>query len=329
MKANIFSLRDQHTSELGESNEILQQKIQALAEKFLNVIQLGSQVMLDKEKEIEVLLFGILARGHLLIEDVPGVGKTTLAQTVSKLLGFKYSRIQFTNDLLPSDITGGMIFNSAEQRFQFRKGPLFSEFVLGDELNRANPKTQSALLEALEENQISVDGQLFPLPEHFTFVATQNPRSQVGTFALPESQIDRFLIGLEIHYASKEAETKIFMGYDSRRKLKDVEACVTMAEVSEAQEIIPQIKISPKLAEYVYALISETRKHDYTSLSTRSGIALIKAAQAYAFLQKRAYVTPEDVKEVAPYVLGHRLGGNDGLKVGQARALELIHKIRV
>ncbi len=312
----------------GDQKDI-QQDIVTLSKKFQNVIQVGSQVMLDKHQEIEVLLLGILAKGHLLIEDIPGVGKTTLAQTVSKLLGFKYSRIQFTNDLLPNDITGGMVFNSKENHFHFRKGPLFAEFVLGDELNRANPKTQSALLEALEENQISVDGQLFPLPDQFTFVATQNPRNQVGTFPLPESQIDRFLIGMEIHYASKEAETKIFMGYDSRRKLKDLNPCVSVEDVALAQEIIPQIKISPKLAEYVYSIVEETRKSGLAALSTRSGIALVKAAQSHAFLKTRDFVIPEDVKAVAPYVLGHRLGGNDGLKVGQKRALELISKIVV
>ena len=312
-----------------EDQKDLFHHIPELSKKFKNVVQTGSHIMLDKHKEIEILLLGILAKGHLLIEDIPGVGKTTLAQTVSKLLGFRYSRIQFTNDLLPNDITGGMVFNSKDNQFQFRKGPLFSEFVLGDELNRANPKTQSALLEALEENQISVDGQLFTLPEQFTFVATQNPRNQVGTFPLPESQIDRFLIGMEIHYASKEAETKIFMGYDSRRKLKDITPCVSMADIALAQEIVPQMTISPKLAEYVYSIVDETRKSGYAALSTRSGIALVKAAQAHAFLKANHFVTPEDVKAIAPYVLGHRLGGNDGLKVGQKRALELIQKIVV
>lgn len=297
-----------------------------LVKKFQNLIFDASQIVLDKKSEIEIFLVGILSRGHILIEDVPGVGKTTLVQTLAKFLGLDFHRIQFTNDLLPADILGNTIFNPQTSEFSFHFGPLFAELVLGDELNRANPKTQSALLEALEEGQVTYDAKVYQLPKPFFFVATQNPRQQVGTFALPESQLDRFLISLDLNYATREGEIRIFMGYDSRSQISKIQPAVSKIDLLKAQEEVQKVYVSEKVAEYIYLLTQTSRQSQqkFAVLSTRAGLALVRASQAYAFLQTRGFVLPEDVQKIAPYVLGHRLGLQDGIKHGQEKCAELI-----
>lgn len=299
-----------------------------LSQKFSTLVDEASKIILDKRDAIEVLVVGLMSKGHILIEDVPGVGKTTLAQTIAKFLGLHFNRIQFTNDLLPSDILGNMIFNPQKSEFYFHQGALFAEMVLGDELNRANSKTQSALLEALEENQVTVDAKAHPLPKPFFFVATQNPRFQVGTFPLPESQLDRFLLSLDLDYASKQGEMKIFMGYDSRSLLPKIQALVTKDELLQSQVYSQQIYVSEKVAEYIYDLVQNSRTHSelFAPLSTRAGLALVRASQAFAFLQGRGFLIPEDVQRMAPYVLSHRLGLQDGVKMGQNKTKLLLEK---
>lgn len=297
---------------------------------FQNIVKAASEVILDKHDETILALTSILSEGHLLIEDVPGVGKTTLVQALAKLMDFKFSRIQFTNDLLPSDIIGNSIYDNEKKEFRFFEGPLFAHLVLADELNRANPRTQSALLQAMEEFEVSQDKQTHALPKPFILIATQNPKQQVGTFSLPESQLDRFLIALELNYANKDSELKIFQGADARTALKDLKPLVTKAEIVQHQTKAQQTFISPLIAEYIYELINFTRKNQsYPPLSTRSGLALSKAAKSYAYIHDRDHVIPEDVQKVFSAVMGHRLGLSEGVKVGKKLAQEILQGTKV
>jgi len=295
------------------------------------IINQSSQIIMDKQIEIEQALICILAGGHLLIEDVPGVGKTTLVQVIAKLLGLPYSRIQFTSDLLPADIIGNSIYDPDKKEFQFIAGPLFAPLVLADELNRANPRTQSALLQSMEEGQVSVDRTTHSLPSPFFLIATQNPRSQTGTFPLPESQLDRFLISFSMNYASYQSEISIFQGKDPRAQMKDLTPLTNSAQLQEVQNQVNQILISELLAKYITDLLTYSRQHQdqFTPLSTRTGLALTRASKARAFLQERNFCLPEDVQSVAPYVLGHRLGGAEGIIYGKNKALELIKVVSV
>lgn len=294
------------------------------------IIEKASSVIYDKEDEVLLSLTCILAQGHLLIEDVPGVGKTTLVHTIAKLLGFQFSRIQFTNDLLPSDIIGNMIFDQEKKEFKFFEGPLFANLVLADELNRANPRTQSALLQAMEEFQVSQDKKTFNLPNPFILIATQNPKTQIGTFQLPESQLDRFLMSLELNYADKASELKIFQNKDARILVQDLKPVVSVEQLSEYQQEVQKIFVSPLIAEYIYSLVQFTRENpNYPPLSTRSGLSLAKASRAYAFTQNRQFVLPEDIQKVAPTVLGHRLGLSEGVKVGKKMVHEIIAQIKI
>lgn len=294
------------------------------------IIEKASSVIYDKTDEVLLSLTCILAQGHLLIEDVPGVGKTTLVQTVAKLLGFQFSRIQFTNDLLPSDIIGNMIFDQEKKEFKFFEGPLFANLVLADELNRANPRTQSALLQAMEEFQVSQDKKTFNLPNPFILIATQNPKTQIGTFQLPESQLDRFLMSLELNYADKASELKIFQNRDARFLVQDLKPIISVEQLCEYQKEVQKIFISPLIAEYIYNLVNFTRENsNYTPLSTRSGLSLAKAARAFAFTQNRTFVLPEDIQKVAPAVLGHRLGLSEGVKIGKKMVQEIISETKI
>ncbi len=296
-----------------------------------NVIDHASRIILDKQIEIEQALTCILAGGHLLIEDVPGVGKTTLVQVLAKLLDLPYSRIQFTSDLLPADIIGNSIYDPEKKEFQFIPGPLFAPLVLADELNRANPRTQSALLQSMEEGQVSVDRITHPLPSPFFLIATQNPRSQTGTFSLPESQLDRFLMSFSMNYASYQSEISIFQGQDPRAQLKSLNPLVTIHQLQESQEFIQKIVVSELLAKYIADLLTFTRQHQesFIPLSTRTGIALSRASKARAFLKERQFCLPEDVQAVAPYVLAHRLGGAEGITYGKNKVHELIKTVAV
>lgn len=294
--------------------------------KFHDLISEASKVVLDKNIEIRLAMTCLLAEGHLLIEDLPGVGKTTLVQVLSKLTGLKSRRVQFTIDLLPADVLGGQIFHPQEQKFIFHPGPLFSQLVMADELNRASPRTQSALLQAMEEREVSIDGTTHSLPKPFYVIATQNPHQQTGTFPLPESQLDRFLMSLELNHASKDTEIRLLQGDDPRGLLANMNSLFAEGELSSALKTVEKTKVSAPVATYIADLLERSRRSGFEGapLSTRAGLALVRAAKAWAFLEGRDYVRPEDVQQVLIPVLGHRLGGNHGIKRGRewANALQ-------
>jgi MoxR-like ATPase len=295
-----------------------------------SLIEKASTVIYDKSEEILLCLTCILSEGHLLIEDVPGVGKTTLVHTIAKLLDFQFSRIQFTNDLLPSDIIGNVIFDQEKKEFKFFEGPLFANLVLADELNRANPRTQSALLQAMEEFQVSQDKKTYNLPIPFILIATQNPKTQIGTFQLPESQLDRFLMSLELNFADKESELKIFQGKDSRKYIKELTPLLKSQDLILHQQECQKVYLSPLIAEYIYSLVHFTRNNSlYSPLSTQAGLALAKASKSYAYIQNREFVLPEDVQKIAPSVLGHRLGLSEGVKLGKKMVSEIISQTQI
>jgi len=274
-----------------------------------DVLAAANEVILGKETQIRQAMACLLARGHLLIEDLPGVGKTTLAHTLARLLGLQFSRIQFTSDMLPADIVGISIFDRTNSAFNFLPGPIFSQLVLADEINRATPKTQSALLEAMEERQVSSDGQTRPLPEPFFVIATQNPSYQIGTFPLPESQLDRFLLRVELGYPDRAAERALLEGGGRRQQLPTLAARLTPERIPALQESAAAVHVAPALLDYVQALIEATRNSpDFAhGLSPRAALALLAAARAWSFIDGRDVVLPEDVQAVLPGVACHRL----------------------
>ncbi|MEL0168600.1 MAG: AAA family ATPase [Pseudomonadaceae bacterium] len=267
------------------------------------------QVLLGKPQATKLALTCILARGHLLIEDLPGMGKTTLSQGLAKVLGLSYQRIQFTSDLLPGDILGTSVFDRNTAQFVFHPGPIFAELVLADEINRATPKSQSALLEAMEEGQVTVDGATRPLPDPFFVIATQNPVSQAGTFALPESQLDRFLMRLSLGYPSEAAEKSLLLGSERRTRLEHIETVLDREQLCALQALVPQVTASEALVDYILRLVNHTRNSDACAwgLSPRASLGLLAAARAWALLEQRNYVIPEDVQAVLPSVVSHRL----------------------
>ncbi len=275
----------------------------------------ASKVILDKSKEVDLALCCLIAGGHLLIEDIPGVGKTTLVKTLSKLLNLGSARIQFTNDLLPADILGSSIYDSEKKVFVFHRGPLFAQLVLADELNRATPKTQSACLQAMEERRITVDGTTHDLPEPFFMIATQNPRQQIGTFPLPESQLDRFLMRITMGYPSREAERKLLTGESRLDLVDDLKAVAQPTDLIEMQRAARLVHASDSIVAYIQDLVGQTRERlpSGRGLSPRGALSLINAARAWAFMQKRAMILPEDVQAVAVSVMSHRLNPNDDL----------------
>jgi MoxR-like ATPase len=264
------------------------------------------QVILGKETSIRLAVTCLLARGHLLFEDLPGVGKTTLAQSLARSLGLEFKRVQFTSDLLPADILGASIFESTTSSFIFKPGPIFAQVLLADEINRATPKTQSALLEAMEEGQVTTDGQRHALPEPFFVIATQNPTTQMGTFPLPESQLDRFLMRLELGIPDREAERTMLMGVDRREMLRELSSCVSPEQLVQLQQAARAVHVSAALVDYVQDLLAMSRSHGQ-GLSPRAGLGLLAAARAWALMQGRAMVLPEDVQAVATSVIAHRL----------------------
>jgi len=280
-------------------------------DKMLRVIDtLVTNYLKGKVQAIRLSMIALLAGGHILIEDIPGLGKTTLALALSGALGLSFGRIQCTSDLLPSDITGLSIFNREENRFRFIEGPIFNNIVLVDEINRAMPKTQSALLEAMEERRVTVEGVTYPLPEPFLVIATQNPMEQVGTYPLPESQLDRFLVRTGIGYPPEEIERSIIMYGSIRDDLKKIPSLVSGEDILEARRAIrEQVYLAEKVAGYIYAIVAATREHPMvlSGISTRGGINVADAARAHAYLEGRDYVAPDDVKEVAVPVSSHRL----------------------
>lgn len=296
-----------------------------MKEKFHDLISQASKIVLDKDMEIRLAMTCLLAGGHLLIEDLPGVGKTTLVQVLGKLTGLKTTRIQFTIDLLPADVLGGQVYHPQDQKFVFHQGPLFSQLVMADELNRASPRTQSALLQAMEEGEISVDGVTWRLPRPFYVIATQNPHQQTGTFPLPESQLDRFLMSLELHHASKDTEVKIFQGQDPRQLMQTLKPVFSESEITQALHDVDEVKVSAVVANYIGEILERSRRSGFSgqALSTRAGMALVRAAKAWAYLDGRDYLRAEDVQAVLIPVIGHRIGGNHGIKKGREWALVL------
>ncbi len=274
-----------------------------------NVIAQIEGAILGKPKQIRCALACVIARGHLLIEDVPGVGKTTLAHVLARTLGLQFSRIQFTSDLLPADILGVSVFERDSNKFRFHPGPIFSQMLLADEVNRATPKAQSALLEAMEEHQVTVEGETRKLPEPFFVIATQNPSHQTGTYPLPESQLDRFLMRIEMGYPDPVAERGLLSGMDRREIISGLDPQLDAAGLLELQRLAQKVFVSEALLDYVQALLRHTREsaHYAQGLSPRAGLALLSAARAWALIDGRNAVLPEDVLSVLPGVASHRL----------------------
>ena len=273
------------------------------------VLQAVNEVILGKEPQVRLALACLLARGHLLIEDLPGMGKTTLSHALARVLGLSFQRIQFTSDLLPGDILGTSVFDKDSGQFVFHPGPIFTELVLADEINRATPKSQSALLEAMEEGQVTIEGATRPLPEPFFVIATQNPISQGGTFSLPESQLDRFLMRLSLGYPAPAAEKALLLGEARRCLLPRLQPLLEHRELVLIQAEIPKVRVSDALVDYLLRLVEATRSQPQFAwgLSPRASLALLAAAKAWAFLAGRDYVIPEDIQAVLPSVVGHRL----------------------
>ena len=272
------------------------------------VIKQLNEVYLGKEDVVRLCCTALLAEGHILLEDVPGTGKTLLAKTIAASFDGAFSRIQFTADLLPSDVIGADYFNMQTQTFDHRQGPIFANIVLIDEINRAVPRTQSALLEAMEERQVSIGGETYPMPKPFFVIATQNPIESAGTFPLPDAQLDRFLISIPVGYPDVAEERELLLQV-MRQTRKTVEAVATLDELRRAQEEVKQVSIQDDVLDYLLGLVHATREHASVEVgvSPRGAIALMRASQSYAYLNERLYVIPEDVKAVAPYVLSHRL----------------------
>jgi MoxR-like ATPase len=292
--------------------------------QFLNGIVLG------KKNQVEYCLCCILARGHLLIEDIPGMGKTLLAHSLAKALGLEFSRIQFTSDMLPADITGVSVFEPGEGSFRFHPGPVFSSVVLADEINRASPKAQSALLEAMEEKQVTVDGKTYPLPEPFFVIATQNPLEQSGTFPLPESQLDRFFMRIELGYPDRESERTLLQGENRRDVLTEQESIITSNDLIAWQEKLKTIQTRPALLDYVQDLVEQSRNSPefVTGISPRAALDLVNGARAWAMLAERDYVIPEDIQDVLPAIIGHRMSmamANEGqVNIGKNPGFRLL-----
>ena len=284
----------------------------ALLERTISAV---SEIVVGKERQVKLALSCLLAGGHLLIEDQPGVGKTTLAHVLARVLGLDFQRIQFTSDLMPADILGVSIYDPDEKKFHFHPGPIFTQLVLADEVNRATPKTQSALLEVMEEGQITADGETFKVPAPFFVVATQNPRQQIGTFSLPESQLDRFLMRIEMGYPDRESERKLLEGEDRRKMFESLPPVITPQQLEQMQEQVRTVVASPALINYVQDLLDASRSNNQfgNGLSPRAGLALLSAARAWALVAGRSMVLPEDVQAVAPSVMGHRLTGQGDL----------------
>jgi MoxR-like ATPase len=289
-------------------------------------------VILGKPQQIRLCLACLIARGHLLIEDVPGVGKTTLAHALAHVLGLAWQRVQFTSDLLPADIIGVSVFDRATQQFHFRKGPIFTQLLLADEVNRASPRTQSALLEAMEERQVSVDVTTYGLPDPFFVVATQNPHEQLGTFALPESQLDRFLMRVVLGYPDAAHERELLRSGERRELLVQIPPALDPATVLRIQHEVRGVHLSDPLLGYVQALVQRTRERAdlKLGLSPRAALGLIRAAQAWAYLAARSAVLPDDVQAVMPAVVAHRLERRDaGAEASDSIATELVSAVPV
>lgn len=278
-------------------------------EKIREIIRISSEYLHGKDRPLELSLLTFFSRGHLLIEDLPGLGKTTLAIAIAKLLGLSFGRIQCTSDLLPTDITGLSIYNKKTGEFEFHQGPVFNNIVLVDEINRATPKTQSALLEAMGEKQATIEGRTYKLPRPFFVIATQNPAEQFGTFPLPESQLDRFMMKISIGYPSRDAEREILRGGSRREELYSLKPVMTREEVIELQESIKGVFVSERIMDYLLDIVEATRRSRYimAGISTRGVLSIINVAKARAFFNGRDFVIPEDIKDLSEYTMPHRV----------------------
>src|SRR5438132_2309083 len=297
--------------------------------RLATVLEQLGRIVVGKDTPLKLALSCMLARGHLLIEDIPGVGKSTLAQALAGMLGLHYARIQFTSDLLPADVLGVSIFDPAAHSFRFHSGPIFHSVVLADEINRAPPKTQSALLEAMEERQVSADGETRLLPDPFFVIATQNPSEQIGAYPLPESQLDRFLMAIELGYPDPAAERDLLISGDRRARISTLSPCADAATLLAWQREAAAVHVAPALLDYVQALLAASRGSGgaglppglHRGLSPRAGLLLVAAARAWALVAGRPMVLPEDVQAVFPAVAGHRLAGSKRAGGPQAEAL--------
>jgi MoxR-like ATPase len=293
------------------------------------VLDESQKIIIDKEKQIKLSLATFLSGSHVLIEDIPGVGKTTLAKTLSHVIGLDYSRVQFTNDLLPSDITGVNFYNTKDATFSFKKGPVFSQFLLADEINRASSKTQSALLEAMEEKQVSVDGKSFNLPTPFFVIATKNPFEEVGTYMLPSSQLDRFAISFSLGYPSAQAERKI-LSASKKHEIGELKS-LDKEEIELLKKKFQEIHVSDEILDTVQEILKFTRESSLyvTGLSTRAAITLLNISRAWAMISFRDYVVPSDVLEVLPYIIKHRLESRGDKKTPNEIVDEIIKSLHI
>ncbi len=298
---------------------------------FSPLLQTANTIISGKEEQLKLAITCLLAKGHLLIEDLPGMGKTTLAHLLARLFGLEYSRIQFTSDMLPADIIGVSIFDRNTTEFRFHPGPVFSQLVLADEINRATARTQSALLEAMEEQQITMDGKTYPLDDPFFVIATQNPQTQTGTFPLPESQLDRFLMRIVLGYPDRQTERGILSGADRRELLQTIEPVFSSSQLVKMQQQIRQVHISSALLDYVQDILQFSRysEHFLTGLSPRAGLALLRAAQAWAFIHNREMVIPDDVKAVLSSIILHRLVTRDEQNYNEQQIMVLFNELPI
>jgi MoxR-like ATPase len=300
--------------------------IQSFAERLIANVE---RVIVGKREAVELAVIGLLCQGHLLIEDVPGTGKTMLARSIARSLGCSFSRIQFTPDMLPSDVTGVSIYNQATRQFEFRPGPIMAQIVLADEINRATPKTQAALLEAMEERQVTVDGVTRPLPRPFMVLATQNPIEYEGTFPLPEAQLDRFLMRIRLGYPETEDEVRILERQQFRHPIEELEQVASVEELLEAQEAVRAVYVAPRLKRYIVDLTRRTRQYPdvYLGASPRGSLTLYRAGQARAAIHGRDFVLPDDVKALAIPALGHRVIVGPTARMRDVTAEQIVEEI--
>ncbi len=300
--------------------------VQTFGNKLLDNLE---KVIVGKRQVLELTMIGLMCQGHLLIEDVPGVGKTMLARALAKSLGCTFNRIQFTPDMLPSDVTGVSIFNQNTRDFEYRAGPIVAQVILADEINRATPKTQSSLLEAMEEHQVTVDGITHPLPQPFLVMATQNPIEYEGTFPLPEAQLDRFLLRIKLGYPSLEDEIRIIGEQQFRHPIDTITAVISNEELTENQEAIKQVFVSPAVKRYIVELCRATRENAdvYLGASPRGSLGLARSGQVRAALEGRDYVLPDDIKALAEFVLAHRIVINPAARLKNLSAAQIVKEI--
>ena len=299
--------------------------------RIASVIDAASGIVLGKTEVLRLAVTCLLAGGHLLLEDLPGVGKPTLAQTLARLLGLSYQRLQCTSDLMPADVIGVPVYDRNDSQFRFHPGPVFTQVLLADEINRATPRAQSALLEAMEERQVSVDGRALPLPTPFFVIATQNPADQVGTYPLPESQLDRFLMRLSLGYPGRDAERQLLQGSDRRALLADLPPVLAVDELLDLQRQVDAVHVADALVDYLQALLQRSRELPGLAhgLSPRAGLALLRAARAWALVHGRGHVLPEDLKAVLPSVAAHRLASREAGVRSESIVTQLLRTVPV